>query len=67
MNAEEIARLILLFAEALPALVKLADQVRGTLSETDQASVDASLAALRANALTHIAQAETDLDAAAQQ
>lgn len=51
----------------VPNILSFATSIRATLSTTDQATLDAMIAAHKAAALGSVAQADTDLAAAASQ
>ena len=51
--------------QAIPEIIALYDKVKGTISTTDQADIDAALAKAQADDATATAQADTALDAAA--
>lgn len=60
MEADAIIGLV----KAIPAILQAAQQIRATLSASDQAALDAALAAAQATAGPQIDKAVIDLDAA---
>ena len=57
-------QLILLGLNSVPQLFAAAQEIKGTLSETDLAKLNAASDAARASALADVARAEADLKAA---
>lgn len=57
-------QLILLGLNSVPQLFAAAEEIKGTLGESDLATLNAASDAARAAALSSVAQAEADLKAA---
>lgn len=56
---------ILALLQAVPSIFQAAASVRADLSIADQATLDLAIATAKGAALAAVAQADTDLDAAA--
>lgn len=59
------AALLIQLLQLVPAGLQAAAEIRGSLSATDQATLDAAIDAIKANEAISFAKATSDLDAAA--
>lgn len=65
MTAEAIIALLGALAQAYPAAIQLAGEVRANSDAQGKAAIDAALLAAKASAMIEVTIAEGDLDAAA--